>query len=381
MKKYFQFSKYQIEQLYIMSKLGMLGLLTLSILVASLLRNEVNHTLLIIGISMHIIVVLLRIYTMTLYQKMFQNHSNEWIYLFTLGTFLSGISWGAIILILNSIHVEYQYLVLSILVAITSAAITTLGSIFIVYLSFFIPIVLPVLLWLILQEGEIYFVSILLYLVSIPYFILTSYRVSENQKNIGIKNEEIQETQLEIIKRLGIAGEYRDNDTGEHVSRVSQNCQLLAKNLGYDEYFCQNILHASPLHDVGKIGISDLILLKPEKLKVEEFEKMKEHTIIGYKILRNHHSPIMKMASIIALTHHEKYDGSGYPKGLKANKIPIEGRIVAICDVYDALTSKRVYKKAWSQKEAIEYITKESGKHFDPLLVKEFLKIVSHPSS
>jgi putative two-component system response regulator len=377
MKTYLNVSNDQLQQIYTMSKPGVFGLTIVALVVGYLLRNHVDHLLLYGGLTAHLVILIFRVYVISLYKKMSTPNPQQWMLFFTFGTFLSGAAWGGLVIVLNeTINIEYQYLLFAIIIGLAGAGIATLGIVFTTYLSFLLPMTLPILVWLLFQEGEIYHIGAGLYLLGIIYLSLTSFRVTNNQKSLTAKNAEIIETQLEIIKRLGVAGEYRDNDTGEHVARMSQNCQLLAQSLGYDTTFCQNILHASPLHDVGKIGISDLILLKPGKLDTTEFDKMQEHAQIGHSILSDHPSKIMQMAAVIAQTHHEKYDGSGYPKGLKAEQIPIEGRIAALCDVYDALSSKRVYKEAWSEDEVLEYITTQSGKHFDPLLVEHFLRIL-----
>ena len=188
--------------------------------------------------------------------------------------------------------------------------------------------------------------------------------------------EEIHDTQLEIIRRLSRAGEYRDNETGMHVIRMSKFSQCLAKAAGLDEELCTMILHASPMHDVGKIGIPDRILLKPGGLDSDEWETMKSHVEIGATILEGHASDIIQMARVIVLSHHEKRDGTGYPAGLKGEDIPIEGRITAICDVFDALTSDRPYKKAWSIEAAVTELKQKAGSHFDPRLVEAFVGVL-----
>ena len=183
---------------------------------------------------------------------------------------------------------------------------------------------------------------------------------------------ELQETRLEITQRLGRAAEFRDNETGLHVIRMGHYSRLIAEALDVGEEWADLILHAAPMHDVGKIGIPDKILLKPGKLDPDEWEIMKTHTTIGGEILSGGTSRLMEMSQSIAVTHHEKWDGSGYPKELKKDQIPLEGRIVAVADVFDALTSDRPYKKAWPAVKAIASIEKESGKHFDPQVVKAF---------
>jgi len=189
---------------------------------------------------------------------------------------------------------------------------------------------------------------------------------------------ELRKSQLDIIRCLGRAGEYRDNETGEHVIRMSKCCQLLALEAGLNTRHAELILYASPMHDVGKIGIPDHILLKPGKLTPEEWETMKTHAELGADILADNESEMIQMARTIALAHHEKWDGSGYPNGLKGEDIPIEARIAAICDVFDALTSSRPYKKAWSVEEAIAFVKDQSGSHFDPNLVPLFLNILAN---
>ncbi|TGM80520.1 HD domain-containing phosphohydrolase [Leptospira bouyouniensis] len=191
-----------------------------------------------------------------------------------------------------------------------------------------------------------------------------------------VDSEEVKITRLQIIQRLGMASEYKDNETGMHVIRMSHYSKTLALAIGYSEESADEILNAAPMHDVGKIGIPDSIIQKPGKLTEEEWQIMKRHPEIGAEIIGDHHSSLLRLAKSIALTHHEKFDGTGYPYQLKGENIPIEGRIIAIADVFDALTTVRPYKKAWEVEEALGYLQKESGTHFDPKLVKEFLKVI-----
>lgn len=195
------------------------------------------------------------------------------------------------------------------------------------------------------------------------------------ESKVQERTKELNETRLEVIHSLGRAAEYRDNETGAHVIRMSRISFLLAQAIGLPAAEADLILNASPMHDVGKIGIPDQILLKPGKLNHEEWEIMKSHTTIGAEILSKGDNPLMKMARTITLQHHEKWDGSGYPEGLKGEDISIEGRIVALGDVFDALTSERPYKKAWSREDAVVEINDKSGAHFDPFLVKKFVEI------
>ncbi|WP_115938605.1 HD domain-containing phosphohydrolase [Aestuariispira insulae] len=197
-------------------------------------------------------------------------------------------------------------------------------------------------------------------------------QVDEKTRELQEAYTEIRETQLEVINRLGRAGEYRDCETGMHVVRMSEMCRQLSLDADLGEEFAELILQASPMHDVGKIGIPDSILLKPGPLDDEEWKIMRTHTIIGAEILRGHSSSLLKTASEIALTHHEKWDGSGYPNGLSSNAIPLAGRVCAICDVFDALTSKRPYKEPWSIVDTLAFIGEQAGRHFDPKLAKIF---------
>lgn len=196
--------------------------------------------------------------------------------------------------------------------------------------------------------------------------------------NVGIAfdniylNEEIVDTQTEIIMRLGQVVESRSKETAYHVVRVAEYTYVLAKALGLDEREAGVIKLASPMHDIGKIGIPDNVLLKPGKLTDEEFELIKTHTEIGYSIFEGSARDVLKTAAIIAISHHERWDGKGYPKGLKGEDIPLPGRLVQLADVFDALGCDRVYKKAWPLDRVFEFIEKERGKMFDPSIVDTF---------
>jgi len=180
---------------------------------------------------------------------------------------------------------------------------------------------------------------------------------------------------LDTIHRLVQAAEYKDEDTGAHIKRMSQYSAAIARQLGLGDSEVENILYAAPMHDVGKIGIPDRILLKTGGLDADEWEVMKKHTVIGAEILRGSEAEFIQLAEIIALTHHEKWDGSGYPRGLRGSKIPLIGRIVAIADVFDALTSKRPYKKPFSTEESLEIIRGGRGSHFEPKVVDAFFAV------
>ncbi|WP_417511013.1 HD domain-containing phosphohydrolase [Methylophaga sp.] len=196
------------------------------------------------------------------------------------------------------------------------------------------------------------------------------------EQQVRHRTQQLEQSRLEIIKRLGRAAEYKDNETGNHILRMSHFAQMLALAAGLDESFAADILTAAPMHDIGKIGIPDHILLKPGKLDADEWEVMKTHVRIGADLLADTNVPLLKLASNIALTHHEKWDGSGYPQGLKGKDIPIEGRICSISDVFDALMSERPYKKAWPIEKAVDYLIEQKGRHFDPELVTHFLTII-----
>ena len=188
-----------------------------------------------------------------------------------------------------------------------------------------------------------------------------------------VRVEELRETRLQIVQRLGLAAEYKDNETGLHVIRMSHYSRVLALAAGFSEAQAEELLNAAPMHDVGKIGIPDAVLRKPGKLDSEEWEVMKQHAQIGADIIGEHPSGLLRMAREIALNHHEKWDGSGYPRGIGGAEIPVEARIIAIADVFDALTSERPYKKAWPVEEAVQLLREQSGRHFDPELVELFL--------
>jgi putative two-component system response regulator len=193
------------------------------------------------------------------------------------------------------------------------------------------------------------------------------------EEKVEERTKQLQHTRLQVVRRLGRAAEYRDNETGLHIVRMSKISYLLGQAMGMDSYQCDLLLNASPMHDIGKIGIPDNILLKPGKFEPEEWEIMKQHAQMGADILEGEESDLLSMAREIALTHHEKWDGSGYPNGLKGEEIPLVGRICAIADVFDALTSERPYKKAWSVDNALQLIEENRATHFDPRLVDAFM--------
>jgi len=194
------------------------------------------------------------------------------------------------------------------------------------------------------------------------------------EERVRERTQALYDTRLQIVRRLGRAAEFRDNETGLHIVRMSKISALLGEAAGMDRGECELLLNASPMHDIGKIGIPDHILLKPGKFEPHEWEIMKTHATIGAEILSGDDSELLTMARDIALTHHEKWDGSGYPNGLGGEDIPLVGRIVALADVFDALTSKRPYKKAWSTEAALAYLNEQRERHFDTRLVDLFLE-------
>lgn len=202
---------------------------------------------------------------------------------------------------------------------------------------------------------------------------LTLYRQKiDLESRIRERTQELLHTRLEIIRRLGRASEFRDNETGLHIIRMSHYAHLVARSLGANDSWAELVLNASPMHDVGKIGVPDHILLKPGPLAPHEWAVMKRHPQIGAEIIGDHGSELLRMSREIALCHHEKWDGGGYPNGLRGADIPLSARIVAVADVFDALTSERPYKKAWTVDRALAHMSAQSGQHFDPDLIAAF---------
>jgi methanogenic corrinoid protein MtbC1 len=209
------------------------------------------------------------------------------------------------------------------------------------------------------------------------------------QRRVGLRDEiegrevelkraltELEISQAEMVRRLSMAVEFRDEDTGAHIERIGRFSRLLSEQIGMDPEFCERISHAAPLHDVGKVAIPDAILLKPGPLTPQERAIVETHAEEGYRLVRGSSSAILEMAATIALSHQEKWDGSGYPRGLAGEAIPLEGRIVAIADVFDALTSDRVYRKAFPVDEAVTIMREQRGRHFDPVLLDAFMEVL-----
>ncbi len=196
----------------------------------------------------------------------------------------------------------------------------------------------------------------------------------ELERMVRQRTHELLKTRQQIIRRLGRAAEFKDNETGNHVLRMSHYARLIALAHGLGDETADIIFNTAPMHDIGKIGIPDSILLKPGKLNSEEWEIMHQHPVMGAEIIGQHENELLQTARVIALSHHEKWDGSGYPGGLKGEEIPLEGRVVAIADVFDALVSVRPYKKAYPVDESLKIMEAAIGSHFDPTLMLAFQK-------
>jgi putative two-component system response regulator len=200
----------------------------------------------------------------------------------------------------------------------------------------------------------------------------------ELERMVDQRTRDLLVSRQQIIRRLGRAAEFRDNETGNHVIRMAHYSQLIADAIGLGSSAQDIVLQTAPMHDIGKIGIPDSVLLKPGKLDASEWVLMKQHPLMGADIIGNHDDDLLRTARLIALTHHERWNGTGYPGGLKGDAIPLVGRIVAVADVFDALISIRPYKSAFSIDDAVKYMTQEAGSHFDPALIPAFQKVLPH---
>ncbi len=195
------------------------------------------------------------------------------------------------------------------------------------------------------------------------------------EEQVAARTRELEVARLEVLDRLALAGEYRDDDTQQHAWRIGRSSALMAAELGLGREQAELIGRAAPLHDIGKLGVSDAILRKPGPLSEEDFECVKRHAAIGAEILAGSSSALLQMAQVIAHSHHERWDGAGYPNGLAGEEIPLPGRIAAVADVFDALTHERPYKRAWEVDEAVAEIREGSGSQFDPAVVEVFLRL------
>ena len=223
-------------------------------------------------------------------------------------------------------------------------------------------------------DGSIYYLDTTVSPIFIQNKLVELVAINRDITDVILLNEEITDTQKDVIFTLGSIGEARSKETGNHVKRVAEYSYILAKSIGLNEDTAQLLKLASPMHDIGKVGIPDSILNKPGKLSDEEFNKMKRHADIGYNMLKSSKKEIIRASAEVAYTHHEKYNGKGYPNGLSGEDIPIFGRITAVADVFDALGSDRVYKSAWDLDKIYRLLKEESGKHFDPKIIDAFFK-------
>jgi putative two-component system response regulator len=196
------------------------------------------------------------------------------------------------------------------------------------------------------------------------------------EETVRKRTVELEAARIEILERLSLVAEFRDDTTNEHTERVGEMAGLLARALGQSDEEVQLIRRAAPLHDIGKVYVADGILLKPERLSEEEFSTMKMHTEVGARILSGSQVPLLQLAEEIAISHHERWDGTGYPNGLKEDEIPLSGRILAVVDTFDALTHSRPYKQAWAFEDAFAEIKAQAGKHFDPDVVSAFVTVM-----
>jgi putative two-component system response regulator len=204
-----------------------------------------------------------------------------------------------------------------------------------------------------------------------PHFFAQLQDITQARLN----RRELEQAQFEMLARLAAAAELHDDDTGQHTRRVGELSGLIADQLRLPSAVVRMIRFAAPLHDIGKLAISDVVLGKPGKLTAAQFDRVKTHAAHGAQMLAGSHFPLIRLAEQIALTHHEKWNGSGYPSGLAGEAIPLAGRIVAVADVFDALTHSRPYKAAWSTASALSEMTSQSGRHFDPRVLQAFLDL------
>ncbi len=370
--------KEQVREIYQLAPMGISGHTLVFLATLSFLIGNVSTTLLAVWASFMVVVLLLRALSVVIYRRSKgDTNQDNWVMTYQVGSFLTSILWGSVSLLFADQFspADLHFIMMAIAFGLAGAGVATIGMIFRVYASFVIPLISMIVFDLLETSSFVNTIAGGLCVFGLFFLLASSFKHSKRSNELIKRKKEVELTQLDIIEHLSKASEYRDEDTGLHIKRMSYSSYLLAQAYGLSKKEAELILMASPMHDIGKIGIPDSILLKPGKLSEEEWEVMKTHTLIGAKILDDSDCKLLKIASRIAKSHHERWDGSGYPYGLSKSDIPIEARIVTICDVFDALTSKRPYKKVWSENDALNYIKGESGKYFDPKLVDIFISI------
>ena len=373
----------QVNELYRNALAGIAGHTLSAIVMIAILIEHVSDSTLFIWSAAFFLALLIRILTVFAYKKRHRaqtghNNINKWIRFNEIEVFITSILWGLLTYLFADQFnvVDLHFLMMAVIFGLAGTALATLGIVFSVYVYFTVPMISMFAYHLFITVDQpIHATAALFSTIGLIFLLYTAFKYSRRYVELLNKTSDVERTQLDIIERLARAGEFRDGETGEHIKRMSYSSYLLALEYGFTEERAKQVLLASTMHDIGKIGIPDYILLKPGKLNEIEWDIMQKHTTIGAKILCDHESDLLKMAARIAGNHHEKWNGSGYPQGLAKQDIPIEARIVSICDVFDALTSERPYKKAWSITEALAFIKKESGQFFDPTLVELFLSI------
>lgn len=294
-------------------------------------------------------------------------------YHFYLNVFLTGLFWGiGLSYFILEAPDNFKLFAFGLAAFIAASGILTLATSFAAYALFVIPMVGIVAVTFLTQGSTVFLISGITSFVGMIYLLYSAFIHAKNFEAITLHTQRIEQTELDLIHALGKAAEYRDEETGNHTLRMSYACYLVSKAYGMPEDQAKRLSKAATMHDIGKIGIPDHILLKPGKLTVEEFELMKTHPNIGLSILGVSDSALIQTARIIIENHHERWDGAGYPNKLSGENIPIEGRIAAVCDVFDALISERPYKKPWPYEKALEYLLENKGTHFDPDVVDAF---------
>jgi putative two-component system response regulator len=371
-----------LHQIYKVSYHSILGQFLLLVIINIFFYKLVPLSTLAIGSSILLLVYTMRSYVTYLYMKehhKYEANYNEkkWFFIFVSCIVISGVVWSSSLILLSydSVPPHYAFFLLAVMIAFGGTAIATLGTDITIYLLFMVPILGSYFLWFALQEERMYQMSAILIAMIMLFYYVTVRRYRDFFYQSIEKRNSALNTQREMIERLSKASELKDNETGKHIQRVSYFSYCLAKEAGVSEFILDNIYLASAMHDAGKIGIPDHILLKKGKFTTEEWIEMQSHATIGKELLEGSESELIQLCESIAYTHHEQYDGSGYPQGLKGKEIPLEGRIVAIADVYDALRSKRPYKEPWSQEKTFKYLEEKAGKSFDPELIKHFINI------